>query len=674
MGVANAKAYVDSFAKLDLDTNVVTQIGEALSNNDMKLFESLCDQLLSNNTVSVENKLKIKELMKVTLDGAMSGNTLQMFTGDTMASYTALLAMFMIVLALVFRDGVPLSLIFSMLLGLLAAFLGLNYASTFAETLKKMRNRVDGKLATSLVSVADRKTDKGSEIMQQLLTSADCGELVSRDVQQCAKNINAIRCMHVVTEVCKDVCDAISGSLAKGTANESFGLNATKGEALAEVAKMEASIDQVFEAVNQQCEVQTMSARQGGKMLEELEAVVSSVEFDQKHQLFKRPTFLLTASEKERKNELEESLKKDVKEFCKKAKTGIQAMSDVDAGGDFDHMAIHRQCSSMVKMLCFSPELKQSQMEAVQNAIEVREKLDDELVKHTINRGKEEKHVESILKQMRNSQATFELQLQEINAKISQQKLMLQGLGQGTLHMYGTPPADDPNAMKAWNMWQDGKWNELIQNGSYSVTRGNRVIFSITVDSDLTPKQKQGAKLMDDYIKEADTLKDKHLATMTAHEQELSTHKALLDRHKTAEEAARQRSEEAKAAAEPSWHVFAAKHPIEFNNIQMLYNVKECIVKVAQWMFHASIPMATLKIMLNKLENHAKLESGFSPDFVLTTGKVLQAFLTENNKSPLAFVASVGERELKQIIKPRKKNLCGAKDELTQFNEAIEVD
>jgi len=233
----------------------------------------------------------------------------------------------------------------------------------------------------------------------------------------------------------------------------------------------------------------------------------------------------------------------------------------------------------------------------------------------------------------------------------------------------------DENCKKYWRLWQEGKWAKIIEMGSYSYSRGGRTIFSITVDSNLTPAQKEGADIMAKYVAEADKLKKDHLEAMQKLDEELGGQNAELVRSKSAEAQAQKDSDNAKGEAEPYWAMFKAAHPVEYADITIIYHVKDCILKVAQWMFRANVPTATLKSLVNKLEQHAKLSEGFSVDFALTLAKTIQNLLADTNTSTLAFVTSISERELKRVLRPKTKlSLTAAQMELKQFEDAIEVD
>lgn len=72
--------------ELGVSAEVAAQMDDLLSKSQLKMFEQLVVDLLSNNSLTVENKTRLKRLVNSTLDGILSNNTLQVIAGDSMLS------------------------------------------------------------------------------------------------------------------------------------------------------------------------------------------------------------------------------------------------------------------------------------------------------------------------------------------------------------------------------------------------------------------------------------------------------------------------------------------------------------------------------------------------------------------------------------------------------------
>ena len=249
---------------------------------------------------------------------------------------------------------------------------------------------------------------------------------------------------------------------------------------------------------------------------------------------------------------------------------------------------------------------------------------------------------------MQRQQATYELELMEHNKRITTQRDILKGLGQGTIRMKGSP--NDTISRELWNLWEQGRWGELMKRGSYKSTEGFST-FSLTVDSNLTPAQKQGIANLEQYIREADTLKEAHLKIM----QELdSDHNQLRDTMFIYEKdrvKAEQQLTDADSENEPNWELFASKYPVQYSEIKMLHTINKHVSKVAEWMFQVNTTTGPLKALVSKLESLTS-RSECDPGEALVLVKNIQDILKRPTACPLAFLTAIGGRDLRRQMRP----------------------
>merc|ERR1712066_754174 len=169
----------------------------------------------------------------------------------------------------------------------------------------------------------------------------------------------------------------------------------------------------------------------------------------------------------------------------------------------------------------------------------------------------------------------------------------LQGLGNGTITMIGRPPSGDAIAQKLYNNWMAGRWKEL-----YSYRSGS---FSIVIDFNLTPKQRDGKENLDRIVDEIDGLKRAHQQEMHSYDAEFSFLQASTQIKLDKEQEARAAVERAKAKNEKTWADFSMSNPVEYSQIQLLYQINDCILKVAEWSFRLNLGLGDIKASTKEL-------------------------------------------------------------------------
>merc|ERR1712190_555036 len=240
----------------------------------------------------------------------------------------------------------------------------------------------------------------------------------------------------------------------------------------------------------------------------------------------------------------------------------------------------------------------------------------------------------------------------ELESVMQTQKQTLQKLGSGTITMTGRPPSGDSIAQKLYSDWMAGRWKDLHPYRSGS--------FSIVVDSNLTPKQQEGSKNLERIVDQIDELKKKHQEDVQRLDKELSELKSCTKIMKDREDAANQALERAKAKDEKTWADFSMSNPAEYSQIQLLYQINECVLKVAEWSFKLNPGLPDIKALAKELAR----ADDFHPEVLQVTVQALKARLDTPCDSIAAFLKNVGSAHLRQALKPRVGKLGLAKENL----------
>merc|ERR1712146_405052 len=106
--------------------------------------------------------------------------------------------------------------------------------------------------------------------------------------------------------------------------------------------------------------------------------------------------------------------------------------------------------------------------------------------------------------------------------------------------------------------------------------------FSIVIDSNLTPLQQEGKQNLEKVVNEIDELKRAHQKEMESLDRELSLLKFSSKIKQDSEHEAHQAVQRAKAKDEKTWADFSMSNPAEYGQIQLLYQINDCVLKVAE--------------------------------------------------------------------------------------------
>ena len=375
------KSLTEAAVNVGVSPDTANKLQSALSNNELKSFEKLVAGLLSGSTLNMESKLQMQNLVSLTLDGLLSNSSLQLIVGDPVTSPACFVGLFLVIFALMIKDGVSFFILLC-----LAAFTILVAAyllmKQFFEQVSKVKERlhlVTPSLALAVPSAAQSGT---SEFVSTLMCQAECGPVVSKDVKICAVNVHALRCMNIVLEACHDTLTALHGKIQKASQTERFGLHSTAGEAAQEIDNMKKSMEQVRKAVDERVDANVHAAEIGTKMEDEVAGLRESLEHDVQ-QMHRRPEALLLQSEKESRAEADKSRQKELDAFCKMLRKELRDLRSESE--ELDYRSITKQCSTMIQVLAFSPEVQQEQQKAIQKSIEIQQELSTALADRAPN-------------------------------------------------------------------------------------------------------------------------------------------------------------------------------------------------------------------------------------------------------------------------------------------------
>merc|ERR1711920_252390 len=199
----------------------------------------------------------------------------------------------------------------------------------------------------------------------------------------------------------------------------------------------------------------------------------------------------------------------------------------------------------------------------------------------------------------------------------------------------------------------------------YSYRSGS---FSIVIDSNLTPKQRDGKENLDRIVDEIDGLKLAHQQEMQSYDAEFSSLQASTQIKLDKEQEARAAVERAKAKNEKTWADFSMSNPVEYSQIQLLYQINDCILKVAEWSFRLNPGLGDIKALTKEL---ARVDDSH-PETVQILVQALRERLEAPHDSVVAFVKNVGSDYLRRALKPRVNKLAIARENLDKCMAPME--
>lgn len=663
----DVSVFVNKLIELGVNFDLAASMGNALSDNNLRLFEQLV------HTVDVTNQVEVQSLVRNHMENMLNNNKLfesvSILTGDSATSLAAVGCMGTIVFAMIFKDGVPCSLIAFVLVLMFGAFMALRWVSSYADKLRNVVTRLKKPQTAVLARIPHASLDNG--FCTAMLERGRATEEVSVAVVDKVVSMQAMSVMYGISQVCANVVNAVQGCLDDGASFSGLAKNkaAAQERVKVQVARMKESTNEIRKVTYSAVDSIVKTSEHAETWSDEVQAFDNSLT-RQLAKLPRRPDLFLTAAESDRKTRILDGIERDAKNLCALFNKGFD---EIDCQLDVDTNMVRENCDNMIRALAFSPDMVESQARAVQEAIENRSKVSAELASVAGERAAHEVKLRGFEAKQAIARTTFFTKLVELESSMMAQKETLKQLGSGTVTMTGRPPSSDPIAQELYNDWNAGRWKKL-----YPYRSGTS--FSIVIDSNLTPKQRQGKENLERIVDQIDALKVKHQEEMQSLDAKLSNLKSCtkikLDSEREAEEAV----ERVKAKNVGTWADFSMSNPVEYSQIQLLYQINDCILKVAEWSFRLDPGLADIKALSRELAR----ADNFHPEQLQAIVWALKERLDTPRDSVVAFVKNVGTAALRRALKPSVGSVAFAKESLdkcmavmdsnTRQRHAVEID
>lgn len=233
---------------MNVDAAFAASMGDALARNDLKLFEQLADDVMSNN------RMEVGSVLRTHLDHMVHDNNLlqnvQLMTGDSASGVAAVAFLGTTVFALVFKDGVPLTLVLLVLVLMFGAVLLVQHVKAYIEQLEGVIGRLS-KPKTSVLARSPPARLEGSFHLKMLQTASEKGFNMTEEVSLAVVNklvsMQALSMIHSVVEVCGKVVASVQGQMDGGASLSGLATDkaAARHRVTEEIKKMQESTDHV---------------------------------------------------------------------------------------------------------------------------------------------------------------------------------------------------------------------------------------------------------------------------------------------------------------------------------------------------------------------------------------------------------------------------------------------
>jgi len=657
---------VSALVEAKVDQNLALKIGDALSNNNLKLFEDLAMQAMSDNNVLSDNK--ILNTLRLHLSAFSNNkmiNSINAFSGDSLSGIAAICSMCAITLAMIFKDNVPFSLLVLTIVVFTIIIVGFLQIRNVCNNIKEVQKSLVSGAHHVVVYQEKVKQDGLAKFTRALLHKAGCNPnaVIPRSLVRMTTQIAAVGALWAVTEVSNDIVEGIKGRL---DIQEDWGKMLTNGRKMsmnkkenleASLGKISETIDSIRSVLNASVNRICSISHHGDDWAAEVKAAQVAVK-RLVRRLPKRPVFLLTSKEKKKKEHIESQIEHIVSNMCGRVETALRKIPKVEA--EIDQEQVHRNCNEMIKALAYDPNIERKQQEAINNAVTERNRLYDILAKASSELQKTKTEVDHISADLLRMKLTFDTKLTAINRRIDDAKQSVSDLGQGSITMRGRPPKDDTIAKELYEHWMSGRWKKL-----YTYSSGS---FSVKKDARLTKAQTDATETMDQLVDEADALKKEYGEKMEVPEGRRSELKGKLDALNKKYKNAETDANKAERQDGPTWGEFKNSHPGQYAEIQLMYSVNKNVSKAAQWTFRASSStrmVETILYEINEMDN-------VIPDVTLDLLKALAVEVANPSTSPIALLSEVGEFYLKTLLMPKVSSIEAVETtqrKLAEFDE-----
>jgi len=469
---------------------------------------------------------------------------------------------------------------------------------------------------------------------------------VGSAIAQGMLTLEAYRCLSCVSEQCGKVLAALQGRLDQGCGFAGLAENkeAAQSKVKIEMEAMRQSIQEIKKDVTPKIKAVAETAPFISELADEvgaLERLLTS----KRGALPYRPDCFLTETERAQKEKHLADIQGEVKTLCRWFNDKLVTL---EYQGSLDDLRIGERCESMIRALAFAQDMDESERKSIQEAMKVREGLNDKLRAAIKAKSEAVSELLGIQRQMRDAATTYADKLANIEGYMVKQKEIARGMGHGSLRMKGYPPKNNHYAQQIYKNWMEGRWSLLPQTSHRDGS------FEFTVDSNLTPAQHVAKDLLTKYVDETDALKQKHSQEMTKMETKASVLQETLPLLAKIEADDQAEIDKSKDAQEKSWSRFALSHPVEYSHIKLLYDVNNYVEKAAQWSGSSSRPFAYIKSLMRQMsgEDHPKV--------LLPLIGALTTELKDSQKSWPAFLGNVGEFNLKRMLRPMVSSVSDA--------------
>ena len=556
----DVNALAQALTDVDIDVEIANALAGALANNNIELFKDLALKVLSDNKFD----MKVKNALLDHCDGCFSGNTLFKFTG-TAVGPMQVASLSMICFALIFKEGVPVSLTLFILtivaVGAMLLDVMKKSVSEFGTAMQYLRTVQQSRSAPKPLELSAREL----ETKNILSIARMSNQLVREDTKRMCEELSKIALMYVVATECYKLMAALKGAISSSTKSlskdGSMEINKKITEQLTVLQdKMVEIIDFQRRHSSALAKVAKLSQKWGNKFNSCRKSVTSRAK-----DLPARPDFLCTTKERVNTVRISDSIKEMVEKITDEVNKELDELSqDFDVTySDDAAKQLTEQCVKLIEVIAFMPQLQKNENVAIKNQLEQKAKYLSAYNEAISKRSQLESIISNLKSNIKANSETYDLRLAQLNSQFEEVKKQLDIQGQGQWTMKGTPPSNDPLAKELLGFWNTKQFSKL-----YNYSSGS---FSVQLDTDLTFEQRKAHDVMKRIIDQIDKVKQDFESSKAVRvwAAELREKEALLPGAIAEVGAAKDQLEKCEREREGSvsWTEFSAKYPIEFSQV-----------------------------------------------------------------------------------------------------------
>lgn len=651
---AELEAKLEAMVDIDVETKLTLQ--DILANNNLKAFEALVQGL----EVNLDTKLDLHSLFKQSFNNWKVFDSIQI-QGSSLTSVFTSGVFFVLLLAMIFRDGIPSSVLVAMTGAVVGIGILIKFAKDWLVEYKAVERNLFSKGALHSTTLQSTNNDVQAKQIQTLLAKGNCRQQnVSNEVMVAAKQIQASRAVYMVTDACGQVGAALIGKLDRGhdfTGPKSkSGNTGSNDDIKIKAEQMQKNAISCMTSVSSKIDALTNTARFSTKWQSEL-AGLKRIVVKMKKKLPLRPDMLLTERELEKKEKMMDQVFDAVKSVVDK----FEKQEEKCKGGvDFNWQEIKLHCLEVARVLAYSPTLETWENEAIETALKARRTASDQLADASSAYQKKKIELEKLLTEISSDEDIWILQRQTMDAKIATLKELKRICGTGMWVMKGTPPRNDPVAQELLQFWNSKQWHKLRVYSSGS--------FSMDLDTNLTKAQRDAAVNYDKAIQDYDTQKESFQKKINdKHVRAQEIQRVVLPKLKRDIDDAVEAMEKLANNFDHSFQAFKLKNPTEYAQITLLHEVSDNIGKVSELMVSVDEPASRMSQLMDILKHDDDLNA------LLETIEELNQIISNSEDSCVAFLKNIGEWDLKKLMKPKAQHHLEAAEWSRALHHELEV-